>query len=168
MHDVKRLAAILTVGLVATPALAIECPLTHAIYEQPGRQVTMHFADVPRDGAANQIAYFTIAIEGVDSKFDGGVYLPNGFGQPLGDVGQDCTEESTDCSFWSDKVFALVDGGIADFPYDADIEPGTAMAPQQVLLPGFASNVWYSMLRGEAFEGERQVLDVFTLAACAK
>jgi hypothetical protein len=163
----KLMAAVLTLALTG-PAMAIECPLTHAVYDQPGRQVTMHFSAVPRDGAANQIANFSIRIEGVDSKFEGGVYLPNGFGQPLGDVGQDCTEESTNCSFWSDKVYALGADGIEDFPYDADIEPGRQMAPQQVLLPGFAANVWYSMLRGDAFEGERTVLDVFTLAACAK
>ncbi|MGV3490281.1 MAG: hypothetical protein ACO1OG_03080 [Devosia sp.] len=165
----RMFAAVLLAGLSTGPGLALECQQAHAVYEQPGRQVMLHFSPVPRDGAANQIANFSIRIEGVDSTFEGGVYIPNGFGQPLGDIGQDCGEEWTEeCRFWEGKVYALADGGIVDFPHDAELTPEEWMAPQQVLLPGFASNVWYSMERGAAFEGDRDVLDVFTLAACAK
>ena len=165
----KLVGAIAAVALVSGPALGIECQQAHAVYDQPGRQVMLHFSEVPRDGAANQIANFSIRIEGVDSKFEGGIYVPNGFGQPRGVVGQDCGAEwSAECRFWDGPVYALGAEGIMEFAWDPNIASEEQMAPQQVLLPGFGSNVWYSMERQAAFEGERTVLDVFTLAACAK
>jgi len=165
----KRLLAITSMAAIAGPALAIECPIPHAIYEQPGGDVRLSFSAVPRDGAANQIAAFEIAIRDASAKFEGGIYLPNGFGQPNGSVGLDCTgAEGEQCEFWNGVVYALGADGIEEYPYDAEIGLETQMAPRQVLLPQFAVNVWYSMLRGEAFAGERNVLDTFTLAACAK
>lgn len=165
----KSLAATLLILLAAQPALAIECPIQHAIYDQPGRHVTLAFSGLPEDAAANQIAAFTIGIHDVTSKFEGAIYLPNGFGQPLGVVGQDCTgAEGEDCGFWSGNVYALGPDGIADYPYDADTPLEAQMAPQQILLPEFASNVWYSSMRQVAFDGARNVLDAFTLATCAK
>jgi len=165
----KRLAAILSICLFGGPALAIECPITHAIYEQPGGDVSLRFTVLPEDAAANQIAAFSIAIRGLASKFEGGIYLPNGFGQPNGAVGLDCTgADGEQCGFWDGVVYVLGATGIEEYPHDAEIALDAQMAPRQVLLPQFAVNVWYSMLRNEAFAGERDVLDTFTLAACAK
>jgi hypothetical protein len=165
----RVIAGFAVLAALAGPAQAIECPLTHALYEQPGRQVTLRFADVPRDAASNQIASFAVRIEGVDAAYEGGIHIPNGFGQPQGSIGQQCPEAgSEECRFWEGIVYALGADGIEEFPYDPDLTGDAYRAPQQVLLPGFASNVWYSMERGAAFEGERVVLDVFTLAACAK
>jgi hypothetical protein len=165
----KRLGAILAAGLLSGPALAIECPITHAIYEQPGRHVTLGFRALPGDAAPNQIAAFEIKIEGVDARFEGDIYLPNGFGQPNGVVGLNCTgAEGEECGFWEGVVYSLGPDGISEYPHDAEIELDHQMAPQQVLLPQFAVNVWYSMMRQEAFSGERNVLDTFTLVACAK
>ena len=165
----RLVGTIAAVALVSGPALGIECPVSHAIYEQPGRQVAMHFSQVPRDGAPNQIAAFDIHIEGVSAKLHGDVYIPNGFGQPHGFVGEDCTgAEGEQCEFWDGIVYALGADGIEELPWSFDTPAIQQMAPRQVLLPGFASNVWYSMLRGDAFEGARTVLDTFTLAACAK
>lgn len=147
---------------------AIDCPLPQAIYEQPGGQVVLRFAEVPRDGAANQIADFAIEMAGVSAKLDGAIYIPNGFGQPYGMVGLDCTgAEGEECGFWEGIVYALGGDGIEEFPWDPNLAPGQQLAPRQVLLPAFASNVWYSMLRQSAFEGERDVLDTFTLTTCA-
>lgn len=170
--------AVLACLLSVTPALAIECPLTHAIYEQSGGDWQLRFQPVPRDSAANQVASFSIAIAGDDIPFEGGVYIPNGFGQPLGDVLRDCpvpaedewlsNEEIEACRFWQGKVYALVDGTIVDFPYDADIAREDARAPDEVLLPGFASNVWYSMLREVAFKEHAESVDTFRLTACAR
>lgn len=165
----KRLAAILAAGLISGPALAIDCPVSHAIYEQPGGAVSLHFSAVPQDAASNQIASFDIRIDGVTATFDGGIHIPNGFGQPHGAVGLNCTgAEGEDCRFWEGVVYALGTDGIGEFPYDPDLSLDQQMAPQQMLLPQFAVDVWYSMMRQEAFPGERNVLDTFTLAACAK
>jgi hypothetical protein len=165
----KRFAAIAVLGLWGGPALAIECPIQHAIYEQPGGQVTLRFSGLPRDGAANQIAAFTVKIDGVTARLDGAIHIPNGFGQPHGSVGLDCTgAEGEECGFWEGVMYALGPDGIIEYPYDADLGLAAQMAPQQLLLPEFAVEIWYSMLRGEAFAGERNVLDTFTLAACAK
>lgn len=131
--------------------------------------MTLRFSGLPHDGAANQIAAFSIGIEGVATRLDGAIHIPNGFGQPHGSVGLDCTgAEGEECGFWEGVMYALGSDGIIEYPYDADLGLAAQMAPQQLLLPEFAVNVWYSMMRGEAFEGERNVLDTFTLAACAK
>lgn len=165
----KRLAAVLVVAFSAAPALAIECPISHAIYEQPGGDVSLRFTALPEDAAVNQIAAFSIAIDGVTAKFDGAIYLPNGFGQPNGVVGLDCTgADGEQCGFWEGVVYALGGDGIEEYPHDAEIGLAAQMAPRQVLLPQFAVNVWYSLLRQDAFADERNVLDTFTLAACAK
>ena len=84
-------------------------------------------------------------------------------------MGLDCTgAEGEQCGFWDGVVYALGADGIEEYPHDAEIALETQMAPRQVLLPEFAVNVWYSMMRGDAFADERNVLDTFTLAACAK
>ena len=165
----KRLLATISLILTAGPALAIECPIPHAIYEQPGGDVRLTFRALPEDAAVNQIAAFSITIKDVTAKFEGGIYLPNGFGQPNGAVGLDCTgAEGEQCGFWEGVVYALGADGIEEYPHDAELALETQMAPRQVLLPEFAVNVWYSMMRGDAFADERNVLDTFTLAACAK
>lgn len=164
-----KLAAILAVGLMGGPALAIECPIQHAIYEQPGGTVSLHFGPLPEDAAANQIAAFDIRIEGVTARFDGAIHVPNGFGQPHGSVGLNCSgAEGETCGFWEGVVYALGPDGIGEYPDDPDVPIDRQMAPRQLLLPQFAVNVWYSMMRQEAFADERDVLDTFTLAACAK
>lgn len=162
---------------LTTPALAIECPVSHAIYAQRASEWQLHFSDVPRDGAANQIAAFRIVVPNDDTPFDGGIYIPNGFGQPLGDIGRDCpllgeddvpdADATEACRFWNGQVYALVDGSITEFPYNFD-EPDTVMAPAEILLPGFAANVWYSMLRDTAFTDGSELTDSFQLATCAK
>jgi hypothetical protein len=165
----KRLVAIISMAVTAGPALAIECPIPHAIYEQPGGDVRLSFTALPEDAAANQIAAFSIGIKGVAAKLEGGIYLPNGFGQPNGTLGLDCTgAEGEQCEFWDGVVYALGAVGIEEYPHNAELPLAAQMAPRQVLLPQFAVNVWYSMLRGEAFAGERDVLDTFTLAACTR
>ncbi len=165
----QRLFAGLAAVLCAGPALAIECPIPHAIYEQPGGEVSLRFSALPRDAAANQIAAFDIAIKGVEARLQGAIHIPNGFGQPGGSVGLDCTGvDGEQCRFWEGVVYALGPGGIEEYPHDAEIALEAQMAPHQVLLPQFAVNVWYSLLRQEAFADERNVLDTFTLAACAK
>ena len=45
-------------------------------------------------GRANQIAAFTITMPGApETVFDGGIYIPNGLGQPHGDIRLDPEEE---------------------------------------------------------------------------
>lgn len=164
----KPLALAATLAL-STPALAIECPLSHAIYGQPTSAARIIFFQPDRDWAANQIAGFRLEIAG--TSYDGTVHMPNGFSQPKGRLTKDCAEDDTDtdaCTFWDGIVYALVDGRIAELPHFVEDVPTDDMAPQQILLPGFAANVWYSMLRQEAFVGEDMVTDTFDLLACAK
>jgi len=153
---------------MAGPAAAIECPITHALYGQAGSDWSLRFMPVPEDGAANQIAAFTLTMPGApETVFDGGIYIPNGFGQPHGDIRLD-PEENSGAPFWEGVVYALVDGSIAEFPWDPNQPRDATMAPQQLLLPQFASGVWYSMLRQSAFADDKTVLDTFVLRACVK
>jgi hypothetical protein len=163
------LAATLALSSLATPAGAIECPLSHAIYGQSTSATRIIFFQPDRDWAANQIAGFRLEIAG--TSYDGTVHMPNGFSQPKGRLTKDCAEGDTDtdaCTFWDGIVYALVDGRIAELPHFVEDVPTDEMAPPQLLLPGFAANVWYSMLREEAFPGEDMVTDTFDLVACAK
>lgn len=162
----KALAIVLMAGL-AMPAAALECSQENAAYEQPGGQVKLHFSKVARDSAANQIAAFSINIENIDSAFTGEIYIPNGFGQPRGYLGLNCADEiSETCQLWEGLVYALGKDGIEEFPWDPNSPRNAQAAPQQVLLPGLAADLWYSMERPIAFEGDRTVIDVFSLVAC--
>ena len=153
--------------LMAGPAAAIECAIAHGLYGQDGSDWSMRFMPVPEDGAANQIAAFTITMPGApETVFDGGIYIPNGFGQPHGDIRLD-PEENSGPPFWEGVVYAMVDGGIAEFPWNPD-QPDAAMSLQQILLPQFASTVWYSMLRQSAFADDKTVHDTFVLRTCLK
>lgn len=154
---------------MAAPAVAIECPITHALYGQEGSEWTMRFAPVSHDSPTNQIAAFRISMPGApETVFDGGIYIPNGFGQPLGVVNEAGKDDPDAEPFWEGVVYALVDGSIAEYPWDPDAPRDSLMAPQQVLLPQFASHVWYSMLRQPAFADNRTVPDTFVLRTCVK
>ena len=163
------LAAALVASITAPAAMAIECPLSHAIYGQSTSTARVIFFQPDRDWAANQIAGFRLEIAG--TSYDGTVHMPNGFSQPKGRLTKDCAEDDTDtdaCTLWDGVVYALVDGRIAELPHWVEDVPADDRAPQQILFPGFAANVWYSMLREEAFPGEDMVTDTFDLIACAK
>jgi hypothetical protein len=169
----KPLALAATLALstpaLAQGALAIECPLSHAIFGQSTSATRIIFFQPDRDWAANQIAGFRLEIAG--TSYDGTVHMPNGFSQPKGRLTKDCASDDTDtdaCTFWDGIVYALVDGRIAELPHFVEDVPADEMAPQQLLLPGFAANVWYSMLREAAFPGDDMVTDTFDLVACAK
>ena len=163
----KLFVAGVAVAAMVAPAVALECPVEHAIYGQKGSEVSLHFAPVPQDGASNQIAAFEVFLPEIAARFIGAIHIPNGFGQPHGSVDQGCTgAEGEECEFWTGVVYASGADGIVEFPYDPDLPLENQMAPQQMLLPEFAVTVWYASFR-EAFSGDRNVLDVFTLAACA-
>ena len=170
----SMIAAALMLGTIGQAA-AIECPITHALYQQEGGDWTMRFRPVPEDGAANQIAAFTLTMPGApETVFDGGIYIPNGFGQTHGDIRRDPADSEP---FWEGVVYALVDGRITEFPFDPERSRDVPMSPQQILLPLFASTVWYSGLRASEFTEraaldtatlETFTLDAFKLATCVK
>ncbi|WP_374625258.1 hypothetical protein [Devosia sp.] len=148
----------------AAPAQALECPLSHASYGQAGHDVEMRFRPLSPDDAVNQILAFRLSFGGIDEVFDGGVYIPNGFGSALGSIGVGCVDDfDTDCRFWEGTVYVLLAGGIAELPHESG-----QMAPQQVLLPQFAQAVWYSGYRGAGFGVDLELVDVFNLKACSK
>jgi hypothetical protein len=160
------LATAMTLALSAQ-AVASDCPLHEALYRQPGNDWILKFFPVPADGAANQISAFEIYSPGDPALvLEGAIHIPNGFGQPLGVVTMEC-EADTECEpFWEGTVYALIDGGIAEFPWDPDQPRDAMVPPEQVLLPQFASNVWYSLLRETAF-AEAGVLDTFSYFRCS-
>lgn len=150
-------------------AAAIECPITQALYGQEGSDWSLRFMPVPEDGAANQITAFTITMPGApETVFDGGIYIPNGFGRAYGVVMLDSEQDSNSPPFWEGPVYALVYGSIEEFPWDPDQPGDSTVSPDQVLLPQFASNVWYSRLREAAFNHDNNVLDTFSLVTCVK
>ncbi len=167
-----RLAAALVLALAAGVEAA-ECPLDETIYRQPGNDWVLKFVPVPRDAPVNQVSAFQIMSPGDPALLmEGGIYTPNGFGRPLGVITLPCgdgaaeADENTWCEpFWEGPVYALVDGGIDVFPWDPDLPRDRQVTPAQVLLPGFASSVWYSMLRDTAWDDD-PFGDVFTFRRC--
>ena len=162
---------------MAGPAAAIECPVSHALYHQDGGgKWTMQFRPLPEDAPANQVAAFEIVMPGTPrTVLDGGIYIPNGYGQTWGDLRLDPADTSGE-PFWDGVVYALVDGKIDEFPSDTGNTGYEPISPQQVLLPKFGSTVWYSGLRDKEFAErdyaiptlETFTLDAFTLATCVK
>lgn len=162
----RAMVAAAMVLTVAGQAAAIECPITHAIYEQPGGKVGLRFQPVPHDAAVNQIAAFRVTLPG-STVLKGSIYIPNGFGQPHGDIRVDAADLSGE-PLWEGVVYALIDGAITEYPWDPETVGEDPVSPQQILLPVFGAHVWYSMLRQTAFAEDGMVYDTFTLAACAK
>lgn len=171
------MAAALVLAM-AGQAAAIECPITHALYRQDGGDWTMRFMQLPDDSSANQVAAFEIVMPGApQTVLDGGIYIPNGYGQTRGDIRLAPSDDSAE-PFWEGVVYALVDGKIDEFPFDPEQPRDPAMSPQQILLPQFGSTVWYSGLRNGEFADraaaadtpslESFTFDAFTLATCVK
>jgi hypothetical protein len=164
----SMMAAALILGMMGQ-AEATECPITQGLYGQEGSDWSLRFMPVPEDGAANQIAAFTITMPGApETVFDGGIYIPNGFGRAYGVVMLDAERDSNSPPFWEGPVYALVYGSIEEFPWDPDQPRDSSVPPDQILLPQFASNVWYSRLREAAFDDDKNLLDTFSLVGCVK
>lgn len=160
------MAAATTLAL-AGPAVAANCPLHETLYRQPGNEWVLKFFPVPRDGAANQISAFEIHSPGDPATvLAGTIHIPNGFGQPHGSITLECGADTECPPFWEGTVYALIDGGIAEFPWDPDVPRDAQVAPEQLLLPQFASKVWYSLLR-ESYFADEGILDTFTFFRCA-
>lgn len=161
------LKLILAATIAAAPmgAIAAECQLAKAIYTQPDTKWELRFNPVPPHSTANMTGAFSIAVPGTDKVLMGEVYQPNGYSSSLGLISLDCPEDpnadQTECKFWDGTMYANTSGGIIVFPGSEE-----ESAPDQVLLPQFAANVWYSMLR-EHFIEEAMPLDVFTYSGCA-
>lgn len=161
------LKLIIATSIAALPvgAIAAECTAANAIYTQPDTKWELRFNPVPQGEAANMTGAFSIAVPGTDKVLLGGVYQPNGYSSSLGIMSLDCPEDpdadQTECNFWQGIVYGNSADGIIVFPGGED-----EAAPQQVLFPQFAANVWYSTLR-EHFIEEAMPLDVFTLSGCA-
>ena len=175
------LAAALSLA-VATPVLAAECAFEGAVYENAASGWQVRIVPLPPERAANQLAAFTLSARGIDGRLEGGVYVPNGFGQPMADIGLNCPaigdESETDappsdgadevgCGVWSGSLYQLANGSMGVLDYDVDSFAVMA-APDQLLLPDFAAAIWYSEFREVAFADDRSVGDVFTRIACGK
>ncbi len=161
------LKLLLAAAFAALPvgAIAAECTAANAVYTQPGTKWELRFNPVPPHSAANMTGAFSIAVPGTDKVLLGEVYQPNGYSSSLGIISLDCPEDpdadQTGCSFWDGIVYGNGADGIIVFPGSED-----EAAPQQVLFPQFAANVWYSTLRQHFIE-EAMPLDVFTYSGCA-
>ena len=176
----KSTLAATLVLLSLSAAQASECPLEGAVFESAANGWQLRFSPVPREAGANQLAAFELVTPGIDGKLAGGILVPNGFGQPMADIGLDCpavtdedaepvidpdTGEAASCGFWNGSVYVLVDAGLEALTYDVESFKVTR-APAQILLPDFAAAVWYSRFREDAFTDDMSVSDVYTLEDC--
>lgn len=173
-----KAAALLLPLLFIDVAEAAECGLDRAIYENASSGWQLRFSPVGRDGAANQLAAFTLETPGIAGSLAGGIYVPNGYGQPMADIGLDCpvydpdaepaepADDEDSCRFWTGSVYQLMGGTMGMLAYDTE-QFSVTTAPDQLLLPDFALGVWYSRFRNEAFTDTTEVGDVFSFKDCA-
>ena len=129
------------------------CPLERATYGQPGDSWVLEITPRPADGAANE--FVGVKLTGPEGfpPYEGGIFVPNGFGQPMVDLAPQCGAGGTaGCVSYSDVIYALMPMGIEQFPYDFN---APVTAPAQILFPGFAAGVWYSPYREAAFSKPR-------------
>jgi len=157
-----KLATLLFAAIFSAPALAAECPLGHARYTQPGSDWQMQFTPLDPHGRTNGVAEYRLGPAEGEPQFDGSIGVPNGFGQSWSTISRGCKDDyDVECRFWEGHIYALVADGIAVFPHDPE-----QVAPRQILVPGFASGLWYSQWRNTVFAGDIQVSDVFTFTHC--
>lgn len=175
----KLLIAVALASLVSLPALAAECPLEGATYADAASGWTLQFTALPQGSAANQLAAFSVATTGMDGTIEGGVYVPNGYGRPMVDIGRNCPNlddeaeveapadgaEETSCSIWSGAIYGLSAGSMGRLAYDED-SFRVLDAPNQLLLPDLGLTMWYSEFRDAVFGADKDLSDVFTRTAC--
>ncbi len=149
--------------LAATPATAAECTLANAIYAQAGTAWELRFHPVPHDAAVNQVNAFSLAVPGTELVIDGGVYVPNGFTSAWGSMDIGCPDggDEPGCQLWEGTIYGLGASGLDE------LEAQDAAPPLQVLIPEFASTLWYSAYPGVEL---RDVVpkDAFTFRGCAE
>lgn len=159
--------------LLAVPAQAADCTLTHARYKQPDAPWWLTFKRVPQFAAPNQMAAFYLELPNSGVEMQGGVSIPNGFGSPLWSIEGPCAppefaEEDAPvefCSFLDDSQYPAIyreyDGKVRFL----DTEAG-AVAPEQVILPHLAASLWYSNYRQTEWTDGIDIGDAFTLVGC--
>lgn len=161
-----RLSAVAMVAVLAMSSVvqAEDCPLERATYGQPGDSWVLEITPRPVDGAANE--FVGVKLTGPEGfpPHEGGIFVPNGFGQPMVDLAPQCGAGGTaGCTSYSDVIYALMPLGIEQFPYDFN---APVMAPEQILFPGFAAGVWYSPYRQTAFSEDHGLGDAFSFVSC--
>ena len=130
-----RLAAALALIGLAAPAVAADCPLSKAIYDQAETGYTLVFRPVmPEDGLSTSNV-FDMTMPGSDKRVLGDVMWGNGFARPMGYLRFDCPdayiEDDDLCIRWKGIVYGVT-GGKADLlPPDVPV----AEYGSQVLLP---------------------------------
>ena len=163
-----RLAGGLVFSLIlAGTVSAAECTLTNARYTQPDAPWSLTFQRVPKYGAANQIAAFSLELPNSGVTLDGAVHGSNGFGSPLWSIEGRCAPEAQEiCSFLMENQSPAIYGIYHDKVKFLDTERGS-VAPEQIILPQLAVSLWYSNYREtEWFGDEVSPGDAFVLEGC--
>lgn len=145
-------------------AEAADCTISNARYKNDKAAWWLSFKPVPQFASSNQTVAFIIEMPNSGATLEGAVHRPNGYGSPLWSIGGPCQAAATDvCTFVEGDATAIY-GNYAGSAGWLDDTRG-AKAPEQVILPGLASSLWYSMYRQDEFDGADGG-DVFTLSGC--
>jgi hypothetical protein len=165
-----RPLALMLAAIVASPALAQECPLNRAVYVERELGYEVHFAPLAtRRTSGNVSAVFEIVRPGDDRNLLGQVAGNLGISRDVGVAQRDCRDweltgivlsdaERDACTYWDGLVYALADGGAEMLPFEDEA------APPAILLTDFGRQIRYSLGYGPA----DSPWDVFTFKACAQ
>ncbi len=162
----RLMLALALPALLCGPVIGAECTLYNARYIQDNSPWVLTFKRVPQFAAPNQTAAFYLELPTSGVELDGGVSVPNGFGSPLWSVSGACGPEGNGiCTFPNDGESPSIYGEYDWKLQFLDIERGSK-APEQLLLPGLAVNLWYSNYRNEEWIDEVNPGDAFILEGC--
>ena len=161
-----RLAAVLALIGLAAPAVAADCPLSKAIYDQAETGYTLVFRPVmPEDGLSTSNV-FDMTMPGSDKRVLGDVMWGNGFARPMGYLRYGCPDDYIEdddlCIRWKGIVYGLTGGKV-----DLLSEDETSAAPEQLILANLGQRIRYSGLIEEAEVAADPPWDVFRLKGCA-
>lgn len=153
--------------VLATPAVANDCPLAQAIYDQAETGFTLKFRPVTREDGLSTSNVFEMTVPGVDKRVLGDVMWGNGFSRPMGYLRYNCqaddepVEEDNLCIRWKGIVYAVTDGKIELLPEE------NSPAPEQLILSNLGQRIRYSGLIEELqVEIADPPWDVFRFKGC--
>lgn len=161
-------AAAVALVVLATPAVAADCPLSRATYGQAETGFTLQFRPLtPEDGLTTSNV-FEMLVPNSDQRVPGNVMWGNGFSRPIGRLTFDCPaepsiEDEEFCTRWRGIVYGVSAGTIGLLP-----EEETAPAPEQLILANLGQSIRYSgLIEALMVEIPDPPWDVFQFKGCA-
>ncbi|ADV13417.1 MULTISPECIES: hypothetical protein [Mesorhizobium] len=141
---ITRILAFFLLGLLGPmqAALAKECLLSHATYQEPRSGAVVQFRPLANEPAALTAEVFSLAVPKAGTSLPADITWTNGKNSfPLGTIRHACTDDDREgglqdgsglCRLWEGQVYALTGGG-AEQLNSREATP----APRGLLLPGF-------------------------------